>query len=533
MLFGWTAPALLAGAKTCSRQTWALATARQFRDGLLVAAYDRDPRRRGRHLATLRLRGDPVYEPLSSMPDSDYAAEGWQWLYEHPLALSGKGVTREDFSWEAFERWRRRPYHVWVVRFEVVSLVEYIEGVTAEARRLRRQLDRELHPALPRDRQAAGEGPGRASAPEAPARTALVSASAVSPPDGTTVETLAGATRVPIEAIEPNPDQPRRGALPEIPELAAHIATYGLLQPIVVAPAPAGRYTLIAGARRLAAFRHLAETDAVDRSRWATIPAVARETAAADRLVLALAENVARHALGAADAISALHLLRDLKGWRASEIARHLGTSEAWVSRHFAIDADAALAGHVRSGRLTVAKAYEVYRAKRPGARERALEAALAGASLQEIRHLAQQGARPASERRPEGAVPPDTHRSAPGRRGPRGVWDGAAAGGSAGIDGQAEEVASMADELGMTTDLHTLELTAYLRDVLPAGLDGPIGDGQARATAAPSGVLIRALWADLRRIERQVRAASRRPGRSGRRAVARPPARATAGDTE
>ncbi|HEX2184755.1 MAG TPA: ParB/RepB/Spo0J family partition protein, partial [Chloroflexota bacterium] len=476
MLFGWTAPALLAGAKTCSRQTWALTTAKQFRDGLLVAAYDRDPRRRGRHLATIRLRGDPVYEPLSSMPDSDYAAEGWQWLYEHPLALSGKGITREDFSWEAFERWRRRPYHVWVVRFEVVSLVEHIERVAAGARRLRRQLDRELHLSLPWEHQASGEGPGRGSAPEAPQRTAPGGAAAGSPPGGTTVETLAGATRVPIEAIEPNPDQPRRGALPEIPELAAHIATYGLLQPIVVAPAAAGRYTLIAGARRLAAFRHLAQTDAVERSRWATIPAVARETAAADRLVLALAENVARHALGAADAISALHLLRDLKGWRAAEIARHLGTSEAWVSRHFAVDADAVLAGHVRSGRLTVAKAYEVYRAKSPGARERALEAALAGASLQAIRHLARQGARPAIERSSQSDAPPHSGRSARGRPGLPGVW-GAADDGSAGADREAEEVASLADELDMTTDLHTLELTAYLRDVLRPGLDGPIGD--------------------------------------------------------
>ncbi len=144
MLFGWTAPALLAGMKSCSRQTWAPRLARQFRDQLLVDAFDRDPQRRGRQLAIIRLRGDPEFQPLSAMPDSDYEAEGWRWLYQHPEAFTSTTVRREDFSWEAFDQWRRRPYSVWVVRFEVVALQRQVDRLAMDAGRLQRELDRAL-----------------------------------------------------------------------------------------------------------------------------------------------------------------------------------------------------------------------------------------------------------------------------------------------------------------------------------------------------------------------------------------------------
>lgn len=121
LTFGWMTPPLLAGAKTVLRQTWGARTASHFREGDTVTAHARDPRRGSPVLAALRLVCPLVYEPLRAMPDSDYEAEGWKWLYEHPEFLS-RGLRREDFSWEAFEAWRSRPYSTWVVRFEVVEL---------------------------------------------------------------------------------------------------------------------------------------------------------------------------------------------------------------------------------------------------------------------------------------------------------------------------------------------------------------------------------------------------------------------------
>ncbi len=139
---------------------------------------------------------------------------------------------------------------------------------------------------------------------------------------------------------------------------------------MVVTPPHSGRYTLIAGARAPGAFRHLWQTHP-EPGRWATIPALERETDTADRLVLALAENLARHNLSDADTITSLRVLRDLRGWSGAEIARRLGTSREWIYRHFSVAGDPQLAEQVQTHRLSVAKAYEVVLAKTPQARAR------------------------------------------------------------------------------------------------------------------------------------------------------------------
>ena len=66
--------------------------------------------------------------------------------------------------------------------------------------------------------------------------------------------------RLPVSAIVPSPVQPRRVFKEsELEELAVSIRKNGLLQPLVVRPAPAaaGRYELVVGERRWrAAQRH-------------------------------------------------------------------------------------------------------------------------------------------------------------------------------------------------------------------------------------------------------------------------------------
>ena len=62
---------------------------------------------------------------------------------------------------------------------------------------------------------------------------------AVVPFSAPRAEPLAGALTVPIEHIQPDPDQPRRDwSSPEnearLAELAASIAEFGLMQPLVV-----------------------------------------------------------------------------------------------------------------------------------------------------------------------------------------------------------------------------------------------------------------------------------------------------------
>ena len=60
---------------------------------------------------------------------------------------------------------------------------------------------------------------------------------------------------IPTDQIDPNPRQPRRD-IPEdaLHELATSIEAYGVLQPLIVRRAD-DRYQLVAGERRLTAFR--------------------------------------------------------------------------------------------------------------------------------------------------------------------------------------------------------------------------------------------------------------------------------------
>lgn len=60
--------------------------------------------------------------------------------------------------------------------------------------------------------------------------------------------------KIAIEKIVPNPYQPRKTFDDEgLADLSASIAQYGVLQPLLVAPAENGDYMLIAGERRLRA----------------------------------------------------------------------------------------------------------------------------------------------------------------------------------------------------------------------------------------------------------------------------------------
>jgi hypothetical protein len=131
---GWTLPALLAGAKTVTRQGWKERGPGRLCAGAVVPIYDRPKAFGGAQIATIRLTADPSFEPLRDMPDSDYEAEGWRWLHDHPEAW-GKAIRREDVSWAAFEQWRARPYTIWVIRFELVevSLPTGVDAAKVEA----------------------------------------------------------------------------------------------------------------------------------------------------------------------------------------------------------------------------------------------------------------------------------------------------------------------------------------------------------------------------------------------------------------
>ncbi len=125
--FAYTTAAVIALIKNCTRRDWAAEYAAQFRGGELLKAYDRSPRFRGTHVGDVRLTCRPKYEPMAHMPDEDYVNEGFEFLYSHPEFLPktifGHKATRDDFSWEGFDRWRHNGESMWTVRFEIVQIL--------------------------------------------------------------------------------------------------------------------------------------------------------------------------------------------------------------------------------------------------------------------------------------------------------------------------------------------------------------------------------------------------------------------------
>ena len=129
---------------------------------------------------------------------------------------------------------------------------------------------------------------------------------------------------LPVDAIHPNPRQPRRRFEPEATAgLASSLKEQGLLQPIVVRPRTEGGYELIAGERRWRAARE---------ARLDTLPALVREADDRDSLLLALVENVAREQLSPVEEARAYASLVDEFELSLGEIADHVGRSKPAVS---------------------------------------------------------------------------------------------------------------------------------------------------------------------------------------------------------
>ncbi|MCQ2373351.1 MAG: ParB/RepB/Spo0J family partition protein, partial [Phascolarctobacterium sp.] len=104
--------------------------------------------------------------------------------------------------------------------------------------------------------------------------------------------------KVPVEAIFPNPYQPRKTFDEDaLADLSASIAQFGVLQPLLVAPSEDDKYLLIAGERRLRASR-LAQLKEV--------PVIVSEYTSQQIAEIALIENLQREDL---------HFLEEAEGY--------------------------------------------------------------------------------------------------------------------------------------------------------------------------------------------------------------------------
>jgi ParB family chromosome partitioning protein len=145
-------------------------------------------------------------------------------------------------------------------------------------------------------------------------------------PTGPQDEQIDGARfeELPLDAIEPNPRQPRE-VFDEaaLAELVTSIREVGVLQPVVVRETAPGSYQLIMGERRWRASRE-AGLD--------VIPAIIRETADDALLRDALLENLHRQELNPLEEAAAYQQLLQEFGATHEELADRIGRSRSHVS---------------------------------------------------------------------------------------------------------------------------------------------------------------------------------------------------------
>src|SRR5687768_14050295 len=129
---------------------------------------------------------------------------------------------------------------------------------------------------------------------------------------------------LPVDLIEPNPEQPRSSFEPAaLDALAGSISSAGLLQPLIVRPLDGGRFELVAGERRWRA----AQKAGLDK-----VPAVIRTSPEDERLQAALIENMVREDLNPVEEARACAALVDDLGISKEELARRVGRSRAAIS---------------------------------------------------------------------------------------------------------------------------------------------------------------------------------------------------------
>lgn len=131
-------------------------------------------------------------------------------------------------------------------------------------------------------------------------------------------------TRVAIEKIIPNPYQPRKVLDDDsLTDLAASIAQYGVLQPLLVAPSENGQYLLIAGERRLRAAK---------LAKLPRVPVIIREYTAQDIAEIALIENLQREDLNYLEEAEGYEQLVEQFHLTQEAIAERVGKKQSTIA---------------------------------------------------------------------------------------------------------------------------------------------------------------------------------------------------------
>jgi ParB family chromosome partitioning protein len=186
---------------------------------------------------------------------------------------------------------------------------------------------------------------------------------------------------VPVEKLQPNPDQPRRDFSAEaLEELAASLRQKGVIQPLIVRAIPdSDRYEIVAGERRWRAAQ-IAQIHEV--------PVVVREFSDLEVLEIALIENVQRADLNPIEEALGLRQLMERFGHTQEKLGEALSKSRSHIAnlmRLLQLPDDVQLL--VRNGAISAGHARALITAKAPS--DLARQVVQRGLSVRETERLA------------------------------------------------------------------------------------------------------------------------------------------------
>ena len=134
---------------------------------------------------------------------------------------------------------------------------------------------------------------------------------------------------LPIDKLDPNPDQPRT-EIGDLSDLTASIKEKGVLEPLLVKPTLSGRWMIIAGERRWRS----AQSAGLEE-----VPCIEMDVDDAEVAEIALIENMQRKDLTPWEEADGLRALCERFGYTHEEVARKVGKSRSTVTEALSIAA--------------------------------------------------------------------------------------------------------------------------------------------------------------------------------------------------
>lgn len=195
--------------------------------------------------------------------------------------------------------------------------------------------------------------------------------------------------RIPVEKLEPNPDQPRRDFSSEgLEELAASIREKGIIQPLIVRnnPRKSDSYEIVAGERRWRAAQIAQLHD---------VPVLLRDFTDTEVLEVAIIENIQRADLNPVEEAMGYRQLMERFGHTQEKLAEGLSKSRSHIANLLRLlSLPEQVQAWLREGKLTAGHARALITTDDPTALARQVIAA--GLSVRETERLAKAPTGPA-----------------------------------------------------------------------------------------------------------------------------------------